>query len=453
MQIVNVKTSNIKAIRFVEIRPNKTMTIVGGKNASGKSSLLDSIAMALGGKKLCPARPIRTGQDEGYVEVELDGDPKRLIPACVVRRDFWRKKSGEIGTEIKITTKDGYLAPSPQTMLGDIVGVLGFDPESFLRMTGKEQAEILRSLVGLDFTALDQERAKIYRERAAVNDGGKRLKVAFDAMPRHPEAPAEEVSAAALVAELKARKAHNAANAQAVKQVENIGAASEKQNKLVESIEKAVSDLQMRLNAALEDFAKEKERSEQLAGELVVAGNALALLKDANIEEVEQQIADSEAVNRKVRENSKRAEAEQVLKREREVSTALTKAMEAIDEQKEAARQAAKWPVPGLGYDETGVTYQDLPFDQIAASEQRRVAVGIACALNPSLKFFFLKDGSLLDDEAKAEFAQLAAENGCQCFLEVVGEGSEANIVIEAGTVVRADEGMVVEGAEELKEN
>src|SRR3972149_3982082 len=199
MQIIRVQVSNVKALKYIELRPNKTVTVVGGKNASGKSSRMDSIARARGGKKLCPSKPIRTGQDEAFVEVDLDGDPARLIPACTVRRAFWRKKTGDIGTSIEVKTKDGYLAPSPQTLLGEIVGVLGFDPESFLRMGAKEQAEILRSLVGLDFTELDKKRAEVYRQRAQVNDAGKRLKVAFDALPHHPEAPAQEGSAASLI--------------------------------------------------------------------------------------------------------------------------------------------------------------------------------------------------------------------------------------------------------------
>jgi chromosome segregation ATPase len=444
MQIVRLASRNIKAIKYVEIVPNRTVTIVGGRNASGKSSLLDSIAMALGGKKLCPARPIRKGESEAYVEVELDGEPARLIPACTVRRDFWLKKDGELGTRIEIVTKDGYTAPSPQTMLGDIVGVLGFDPESFLRMTPKEQAEILRNLVGLDFSDLDQERARIYRERATVNDAGKRLKVQYDAMPHHPEAPEEEVSAAALVSELQARRQHNAENAKARSSLDRQLIAFRQQEELVRMTARQLADLEAAVIKARDALAEEQARAEKLDAELKSATAACESLVDQNTEEVEQQIVDSERINKQVRENAKRADAAARLEEERRRSAALTKEIEAIDDQKERARQAAKWPVPGLGYDDTGVTYNGLPFDQISASEQRRVAVGIACALNPSLKFFFLKDGSLLDDNAKVEFAQLAAEHGCQCFLEVVGDGSEANIVIEEGEVVRADEGMLV---------
>jgi len=449
MQIIRVQVSNVKALKYIELRPNKTVTVVGGKNASGKSSLLDSIAMALGGKKLCPSKPIRTGQDEAFVEVDLDGDPARLIPACTVRRAFWRKKDGDIGTSIEIKTKDGYLAPSPQTLLGDLVGVLGFDPESFLRMKPAEQAEILRSLVGLDFTQLDLQRASIYRDRAQVNDSGKRLKVAFDAMPHDPEAPSQHVSVAALVAELKARKAHNAANKKAAEAVENVRFFSQRQDGVVAAAQELVASMEAKLTVAREHLERETERAGALVAERAGAEANLAMLSDQDIDEVEQQIADSEAVNRKVQDNARRAEAQQRLEDERRKSADLTHRIEAIDNQKDEARQTAKWPVPGLGYDETGVTYNELPFDQIAASEQRRVAVSIACALNPTLRFFFLKDGSLLDHEAKAEFAALAGEHGCQCFLEVVGD--EANIVIDEGVVIRADEGMLVENVIETK--
>ena len=112
MKILRVACRDFKAIKFIEILPKATTTIIGGKNRAGKSSLLDSIASSLGGKKLCPEHPIRRGQEKGYVEVEVDGEPGKLIPACTVRRDFWKKKSGETESKLEIITKEGYRAAS-----------------------------------------------------------------------------------------------------------------------------------------------------------------------------------------------------------------------------------------------------------------------------------------------------------------------------------------------------
>jgi len=441
-----VAARDIKGIKYIELLPKSTTTIIGGRNGQGKSSLLDAIAAALGGRKLCPEKPIRKGQTKGYCEVELDGDPQRLIPPCTVRRDFWLKKDGvTVESKLEVITKEGYRAPSPQTLLGDIVGPLGFDPEAFLRMKPAEQATVLKSLVGLDFTDLDREFTELYRERAKVNDAGKRLKVQYEALPHYPEAPADEVSVAELVGELRKRQAVNADNQRKRRELDKLETTRQDAITCQERVAVEIAGLRERLAKLEAEQHYLEEHTAGLGQQYDALATEVAALAPADTAEVEERIAASEEVNRQVRENAKRNEMAARLEAERAHSKDMTARLTAIEERKDAMRRAAQWPVAGLGYDENGVTYQDLPFDQISASEQRRVAVGIACALQPTLRFFFLKDGSLLDDESKAEFAQLAAEHGCQCFLEVVGAGSEAHIVIEDGEVARADEGLLVQ--------
>ena len=214
-----------------------------------------------------------------------------------------------------------------------------------------------------------------------------------------------------------------------------------------------VEDLEERLAVAKEKSAALVAQAHAAAVEVTTAECTVAMLVDQDTAEIEQQIADSETLNRKVRENVKRREAEMDLDVQRDKSAALTAKLQAIEAEKAARQAAATWPVAGLGYTADGVTYNELPFDQVSASEQRRVAVSIACALQPTLRFFFLKDGSLLDDESKAEFAQLAAEKGCQCFLEVVGKCDGTSIVIADGEVEWAEQGMLpLEPAELLPE-
>jgi DNA repair exonuclease SbcCD ATPase subunit len=454
VKIVRVACTDLKGCKFIELVPKDTVTVIGGRNGQGKSSLLDAVAMALGGKKLCPEKPIRKGCSKGSVEVSLDGDPAKLFPACTVRRDFWLKKDGKtVESKLEIVTREGYRAPSPQALLGDIVGPLGFDPESFLRMTGKEQADVLRSLVGLDFSKLDAEAADIYRERARVNDTGKRLRITYDAMPHHVDAPDAEVSVAKLVDELRARKETNNQHRKVHNSLADMESERDDALRNVETCAQRVVELEQQLAAAQENFTNAQTAANVSCAQCDSMAAHVLTLQDADIDEVEQQIANSESINKQVRKNAKRAELAATLEAERAKSKALTDKLTSIEEQKDELRKSAKWPVDGLGYDDNGVTYQDLPFEQVSASEQRRVAVGIACTLQPTLRFMFIKDGSLLDDESKADFASIAAEHGIQLFMEVVGDADSCNIVIEAGEVSRADEGMLVAApSEELPE-
>lgn len=438
MQILNVKAQNFKGIKLVEVEPLKTTTIVGGMNKQGKSSLLDAVAATLGGTKLCPKRPIRDGEDKASCEIKLDGDPDRILQPCTVTRTWLRKKDGRVISELEITTDDGFHAPTPQTILNDVVGPLGFDPERFLRMKPKEQAEVLRNLVGLDFTALDAERQKAYDGRTAVNRDGKTLAARFDAMPYHADAPEEEVSVSVLMTELTRRQAVNRHNEEVRSELVAMRRVAEDCAKEITTAESDVADFEKRLQQAKDRVESLKNKNAYALTDVTVKSAEVDDLKDADEADVQQQIADSESVNRKVRENAERVKLETELEIVQSRAQLLSGNIKGIDQMKQEKREAAKWPVKGLGYDEDGVTLLDRPFEQASATEQREAAFGIVAALNPTLKFAMIKDGSLLDDESLADFARIAAEKGFQLFIERVGLGKECTIIISDG---KADSG------------
>ena len=153
MKIIRLKVENIKKIKAVEIVAQDNNFIeITGKNAQGKSSIMDSIAMALGGKALIPSEPIRHGEKYGLIEVNI-GD-------FTVRRLF-----NADGSTIKITNKDGSSKNSPQKFLDEIVGSLSFDPVSFMNMEPKKQAEIFKNLAGINTDDLDADYKLLYEKR------------------------------------------------------------------------------------------------------------------------------------------------------------------------------------------------------------------------------------------------------------------------------------------------
>lgn len=435
MQILNIKAENFKGLKLVEVVPEKVTTVIGGKNRAGKSSLLDAVAATLGGVKMCPKQPIREGQDKATCEVKLEGDESRLLPPCLVTRTWERRENGSIASQLEIVTADGYKAPSPQTILNDVVGPLGFDPERFLRMKPKEQAEVLRGLVGLDFTELDAEREKAFSRRTEVNRDGKKLKARFDAMPRYEDAPKEEISVATLMEELKRRQAVNRHNKDVRDELAELQDGLTLCDQEIASAELDVKEFEKRLKQSRKRLEVRKKKKAKTTGYSNVTSVAVTELKDEDEEEIQGQVTASEETNRKVRENGQRDTLEKDLGAEREKSADLTEKIDQIDSQKQKMRQDAKWPVKGLGYDESGVTLLTRPFEQASATEQRQAAFGIVAALNPALKFAMIKDGSLLDDESLQDFGRIATEKGFQLFVERVGEGQECTVIISDGEV------------------
>ena len=72
MKIIELQAENVKRLKAVEITPNGTLQVIGGKNAQGKSSVLDAIWLALGGGKAAKDTPLPIRDGEATAKVRLD---------------------------------------------------------------------------------------------------------------------------------------------------------------------------------------------------------------------------------------------------------------------------------------------------------------------------------------------------------------------------------------------
>ncbi|MCR4294647.1 MAG: AAA family ATPase, partial [Elusimicrobia bacterium] len=176
MKIVRLSTENVKRLSAVHITPDGSMVVIGGENGAGKTSVLDSIWYALGGKGALPGQPVRKGEKRAKVTLDLG----EMIVVRTITPDG--------GGSLKVTSKEGATFPSPQTMLDKLVGILSFDPLAFARLPAKEQAETLRKLAGLDFAAQDGQRRTLYEQRTEVNRDVSRLDAQLAGLPFHADA-------------------------------------------------------------------------------------------------------------------------------------------------------------------------------------------------------------------------------------------------------------------------
>jgi len=407
----------VKRLKAVEIKPDGSLVVVGGRNAQGKTSVLDSIAMALGGEKMLPGKPIREGEDKARVVLELDGT------GLVVTRTFTPK-----GSYLKVENAAGATVKSPQAMLDQLVGKLSFDPLEFSRMDRKTQLETLKNLVGLDFAGQDAEKKRLYDQRTESNREIKKLQANVGAMVKHEGAPAEEVSIAMLMESLRAAQAVQEANAEIRW---NHDEAKRDHIRLCAQLAERIEEMR-RLQAAVKALEKEIERSEAA---VMHAAAQVTTIVEPDMAGLQNQLAGAEDINRKVRENQARSLALVGLRECQRGADALSVRIAEIDRQKAAALAAAKFPVEGLAFDESGVTYRGLPFDQASSAEQLRVSVGMGFALHRDLRVTLIRDGSLLDEGNLKLIADMAEAAGAQVWLERVGEGQECSVIIEDGAV------------------
>lgn len=415
MRIITLRAENVKRLRAVEITPDGNTVVIAGRNAQGKSSVLDAIWMALAGGNGAKdtSRPIRDGEKKAKVELDL-GD------LVVTRR--WTDKT----TTLEVTAKDGSRYSSPQTVLDGLIGRLSFDPLAFAQQDPKGQLATLLSVVELPFdpAELAQKRQTVFDHRTDANREVRRLEALVSSLPAVPaQTPDEEQTATAIGAELEAAL-ENARAREIVKQayereLERVADAREE----IKRLEKLLGDA----NDALADATKASEAA-------LAEGNALPARVDP--EPIRAKLAEVDKTNELVRAKRQGTQLRAQLKEFEELADSLTRQLDQIDQSKTDAIAAARMPLEGLSFDEDGVLYNGVPFSQCSAAERLRAGIAVAMALNPTIRVIRITDGSLLDAENLALIDEMAAEHDFQIWLERVDETGSVGITIEDGEVV-----------------
>lgn len=452
-RVVSIEAQNIMRLTAIEIAWDKDAStlVVGGANGAGKSSVLNAVAMALGGAALCPEEPIRRGETDGFVELNLG--------ELVVRREFSREKIvvpaqvlsgmpgdympeqtkwGETKSRIVVKNAEGIRLGTPQAILDKLIGKLSFDPLAFATEEPKRQDAILRQIVGLDVTDLEAKRKSAFERRAHFNKEYKEGTVRLQAMPTHKDAPAAEVPMSAIADEMQAaeglrRQAEEAERAVATAEarvVQYEGQCQRRYDK-IQDLNSQLEALYKELKVVEKQFTDEKASVDALK---VTAEAARAVVPDVAV--LKQRLAEAEAANTKVRANlAYAAEA----KRVDEIGAKAKVEDSAVSQLEKAKRDAlneVRFPVDGLGLNDDGVTFGGIPFKQASTAEQIKVSVAVGFALNPELKLLLVRNGNALDEDSMRVVAAQAQAAGGQILMEyVTKDAGQVSVMIEDGHV------------------
>jgi len=409
MKIIQLQAENVKKLKAVTIKPETNMVVVGGNNEQGKTSTLDSIAFALGGKSLFDKQPVRKGTKEAKIVCDLG----ELVVTRVI------KANG--GGSLTVSSANGQTYTSPQALLDSLTGKITFDPLAFAQMDSKKQLETLKTLVGLDFTELDQERKRLYDTRTVVNNEVKSLKNRIDSMPKDFPPDLKEVNVSDLTNQLKKIQEHN---------------------KEQEQLKNFIAVHTDKIQADRAEIERLQERIAELEASIVANTDIIESLRSSLQPLIEddaiiRKIQEADTINQKVRQQRQYEELrDQYIAKSNEADD-LTSKIEQLDSLKQEMLASAKFPIEGLGFDENGVTHNGIPFEQCSGAEKLRVSTAMGMALNPKLKVMLIRDGSLLDPQNLDMLRQMAETNDFQVWIERVGEGEECSVVIEEGVVKR----------------
>lgn len=409
VKINKLEIENVKRVKAVMIEPTANgLTILGGNNNQGKTSVLDSIAWALGGNKFKPSKPTREGSmNPPSLRVELSN-------GLIVER------KGK-NSDLKVTDPAGGRAG--QQLLDSFVEEFALNLPKFMESTPKEKAATLLRIIGVGdkLYALDNQESQLYNERLTIGRVADQKKKFAAEQPQYPEAPNDLVSIADLITQQQTILARNGENAQKRLNQEKI------KNELHQS--------EARLAQLKEALAAEEATHDKLFGDYVIANKSIEDLVDESTAEIEQSIANIEAINRKVRANLDKAKAEEDAAEFAAKYEALSVEIQKVRDERSQLLESADLPLPGLSVKDGELVFEGQKWDNMSGSQQLRISTAIVRKLKPDCGFVLLDKLEQMDLPTLTEFGQWLESVGLQAIATRVSSGEECQIIIEDGYV------------------
>lgn len=443
LKAVGLQAQNTMRLRAVslEFDTAQNVYVIGGENGAGKSTVLNVIAMLLGGRRLDPPQVVRVGEEEAEAELPLDDGH--------IIRGRW--KVGAPG-QIEVLSPDGVPLKSPQTWLKERIGRYTIDPVAFEALKEGDQVPEVMKALGLDFSELDKEYAEKFAERTVVGRERDRAAARLSALPKFTEGELAPVDTTSLLKRqeelLDQQRERNALASEAreaktrldgaVTEFNIATAAVTKLGQDIAAAEAAVLKLKQELsNAQLHLSAVESQGKKLKEACRVARINAeQSPDPDMDLTMIRSQLEDAEKGTEAALKARERVQVAAELKKSEDEYKAFTKRLDAIEAEKARALAAANFPVPGLSFSGSTLKLNGLPFSQASQAERLRVSVALGLLSKPEIRILLVREGSRLDKTSMGLLAKIAAEYDAQVFLEVVGsERSGPMIIIEDGTV------------------
>lgn len=399
-RITSLELENIKRIKAVRISPTETgLTVIGGKNGQGKTSVLDAIMWILGGERYRPSEPKREGSvTPPYGKITLSN-------GLVVER------KGK-NSDLKVIDPSGNRAG--QQLLNEFISQFALDLPKFMNGNNKEKADTLLQVIGVGdkLYELDQQEKELYNQRRTIGQIADQKKKYAAELPVYPDVPAEPISATELIKEQQEILAINGEN--------------QRKRQRLAKLQSEADTLRGQIEELLAKQAK-------IHSDLEIAQMDAKDLQDQSTAEIEKSIADIEEINRKVRMNLDKEKAETEAQEYTNKYEAHTERIEAVRKERANLLDGANLPLEGLSVEDGELTYKGFKWDNLSGADQMKVGVAIVRKLNPKCGFVLLDKLEQMDLDTLQEFSAWLKQEGLQVIATRVSTGDECSIIIEDG--------------------
>ncbi|EFK80582.1 RecF/RecN/SMC N-terminal domain protein [Ligilactobacillus salivarius ACS-116-V-Col5a] len=407
MKINKLEIENVKRVKAVkaEFTPNG-LTVIGGNNNQGKTSILDAIAWALGGNKYKPSQ----AQRQGSVT------PPHLH--VVMNNGLIVERSGKNST-LKVIDPNG--KKGGQQLLNDFVEELAINLPKFMESTSKEKANTLLQIIGVGpkLQELEMKEGELYNERRTIGQIADQKKKFAEEQKYYPDAPHELVPVNELVKQQQDILARNGEN--------------QRKRDNLKSLEEQHTFQARKVSQLMEELEKEQAKLAELTEDVNVAKKSVLELKDESTEELERNLAEIDETNRKVRANLDKDKAEEDANQYIDKYQELTRDIEAVRKEKADLLNSADLPLPELSVDNGELIYKGQKWDNMSGSDQLKVSTAIVRKLKPDCGFILLDRLEQMDMKTLEEFNQWLEQEQLQGIATRVSTGDECSIIIEDG--------------------
>ncbi len=411
VRIAHLEVEDVKRVRAVHMTPTANgLTVIGGNNAQGKSSVLDAIMAALLGDKYQPSVAVRDGAEQGEVRVSLSN-------GIEVQRRFTAK-----GSYLKVTDLEGRKAG--QTLLNGLLAELALNLGAFMKADPKKKAQTLLQVIGVDTQPYDEKIRSLEQDRLLKGREKDKAKGHAESLTYHEDVGTDPMDGAAMVKQMEQALQHNAA----------VREAKDQAGMLEFKLSKAqtrVAELRKALEAA-------EAEEQELRAKSLLAQDAAANATPVDTTTLKLQMEEIDAHNSKVRDNQRReqafADAEALGEEYRE----LSRRIEEVRADLRALLDAHPLPLEGLTILEGELVYKGKAWDCMSGAERLQVATAVCHRVNPRCGFVLVDGLEQLDVPTLRAFGTWLEEQGLQAIGTRVSTGDECSIVIEDGVVERA---------------
>lgn len=400
VKINALEIENVKRIKAVALEPSQNgLTIIGGKNNQGKTSVLDAICWGLGGDKYRPSK----AQREGAL---LPPNLKVTLSNGIVAERKGKNSS------LKVTDPCGN--KSGQQLLNSFLEPLALDLPKFMNSTNKEKADILLRIIGVGdkLFELENREKDMYNQRHAIGQIADQKEKFAAEMEKYEGLPEMPVSVSELIRQQQEILATNGEN--------------QRKRQLKERYDRELEEARRALDEAKRRFAQAQANAQ-------TASKSAENLIDESTAELEKNISEIELINAKIRANLDKEKAEEEAKGYRDRYLALSVEIENVRKEKYDLLHSADLPLEGLSVEDGELTYKGQKWDNMSGSEQLRAATAIVRRLNPECGFVLLDKLEQMDADTLAEFSAWLESEGLQAIATRVSTGDECSIIIEDG--------------------